>query len=108
VIAKVEESAKGVTISFAKEMAKYQECTKWKTTGRIDRIDSSGNLYYEEYCTKYVTKSYNEASAPQTVAARYNTRLDKGNSINVIEDVVTEVRAKKSGDIVAVFGVAVE
>ncbi len=108
VVSSVEETGKGVVVSFVKEMATYQECTKTKTTKRIDRIDASGNIYYEEYCTKYVKKKYDKASNPQTVAARYATGVKKGTYVKITEDVVTLVRSKQDGDPIAVFGVAVK
>lgn len=107
VVAKVDASGDKVTIGFAKQMATYQECTHWKRTHRIDRIDQNGQIHYEEYCTKSRTKRYNKASQPQTVAARYAARVAKGKQVSVIENLVVQVRAKKGGDPIAVFGVPV-
>jgi hypothetical protein len=108
VVASVKSSGNDVVISFAKEMSTYTECTRWKSTSRIDRIDEHGNIYYESSCTKYTTKKFDQASEPQTVAARYATGVTKGVYAEVVENVVVAARTKQGGDPIAVFGVAVK
>ncbi|HLL21937.1 MAG TPA: hypothetical protein VK427_07395, partial [Kofleriaceae bacterium] len=89
VIASVSKAGDTATISFAKKMVSGLECSGgYKRTNRIIQIQNDGTLVYDSVCAGWRKTTYNGASRPQTVSARYAEHLVAGMIVSTIENVV--------------------
>jgi hypothetical protein len=107
IVAAVKTGEGIAVVGFAKELATYDQCTRWKTTDRLDRIDAEGRLHYETTCVATQKRTYDKASGPQSVNVRYLAEVEPGRYVTVTDDVVTAVWSKQgAGAPLAVFGIA--
>ncbi|MCA9674545.1 MAG: hypothetical protein H6709_08800 [Kofleriaceae bacterium] len=107
VVTKVVRGDGGTTITFAKQMVKVLECTVWKATNRVDRIDDSGHVYYAQVCVHDKWSTYDSAPKPTTVSARFEAGLKKGAFVTLYGGTVGAVWAKEGAKTpLVVFGVA--
>lgn len=105
VIAKVTPEGDLVKITFPKSTGTQEYCASSRKTGRISRIDSSGNIYYESVCLKYETERIDTTPDPVTVDKRYAAGLKPGMYVATVGGIVEAVWAKSSSPMpTAAFG----
>lgn len=64
VIATIRDVEGGVEVRFEKIMKRQQQCQRYRRTNRVTRIDSSGNLVYEEVCTSWANVTVDVSDRP--------------------------------------------
>lgn len=64
VISRIRDVPGGVEVTFEKIMRKQRQCQRYRRTNRVTRIDSSGNLVYEEVCTSSANVSIDASDEP--------------------------------------------
>jgi hypothetical protein len=96
VVASVKTEGDLVKITFPKSSGNQEYCASSKRTGRISRIDGSGNIYYESVCLKYATERIDTTPAPVTVDKRYAAGVKPGVYVATVGGIVEAVWAKSS------------
>ena len=105
VIASVKAEGDLVKITFPKSSGTQEYCASSRKTGRISRVDSSGNVYYESVCLKYETERIDTTPDPVTVDKRYAAGLKPGMYVATVGGIVEAVWAKSSSTMpTAAFG----
>ncbi len=109
VIATAKSDGKVVHVTFTKKLEKQVQCAESRTTGRLARIDSSGQLIYQEVCVKSKTVTVNTADDPVDVDVRYANGVKPGVFLSAAYGIAQAVWPKSTSTTPAfVFGVAVK
>jgi hypothetical protein len=78
VIAKVNRKGDRITIGFPSKSHVENPCDKWVRTNRVVQLTDSGQLIYEERCTKRHKQRVDDTPSSITVDARYAAGLEPG------------------------------
>jgi hypothetical protein len=106
VIATVTDRGDTVHVTFPRTSEVQVQCASRRTTNRISRIDSSGNLHYESVCTRWQDVRVDTTLRPVDVPQRYAAGLKAGRYVSIINSVPEAVWAKASSPTpLAAFGV---
>ena len=108
-IAKVTPKGTHVRVEFQKVIQEYEGCVAWKSTNRFDHIDSSGNVYYVQLCTK--TGPMKEDRTPEDVEldAALSEGLKPGMRLLADkEGAIVATAGPKSSKAVWLFGVSLK
>lgn len=106
VIAAVADQGNTVRVTFQATSEVQDHCVNRRTTNRISRIDSSGNVIYESVCTQYKATRVDTTSRPVTIAKRYAGGLQPKRYVSIVGGAPEAVWAKASSPTpLAAFGV---
>jgi hypothetical protein len=106
IIATVTDRGDTVHVTFPRTSEVQEQCTSRRTTNRISRIDSSGNLHYESVCTRWQDVRVDKTLRPVDVPKRYAAGLAPGRHVSIIDSVPEAVWTKASSPTpLAAFGV---
>lgn len=93
VIASVVDRGDTVRVTFPAAAELQDQCVGRRTTSRISRIDSSGNVLYEAVCTQWRTVRVDTTPRPVDVAKRYAAGLAPRRHVSIIAGVPEAVWA---------------
>lgn len=109
IVGTVKPQGDVLKITFQKASVTDEVCLKWRSTGRIDKIDNQGKVHYEEECVKDGYETRDLTSPPIVVRKRYATGLKPGAYLSAYDGIVAGVWAKKGDPLpIAVYGVALK
>jgi hypothetical protein len=84
IIAAVAPVGEGVRVSFRATAEAQEQCAARRTTRRISRIDSSGNVIYESVCTTWRRVRVDTTPRPIVVRQRYSAGLAPGRYVAIV------------------------
>ncbi len=80
-VAALDRHGDVITVRFQDATTTYAEATGCYETGRIDRIDSDGQVHYREACTGSTTHSEHRKIEPMTFPAAELAGISAGDEI---------------------------
>ncbi len=105
VIASVTDRGDTVRVTFPATSELQDQCVSRRTTNRISRIDSSGNVHYESVCTRWQTVRVDTTPKPVDVRKRYAAGLAPKRHVSIIAGVPEAVWARANSPTpLAAFG----
>jgi len=105
VIAAVLDQGDTVRVTFPSSSEIQDQCVSRRTTHRISRIDSNGNLSYESVCTQWQPVRVDTTLRPIDVPRRYAAGLRPGRHVSIVGAIPEAIWAKPSSPTpLAAFG----
>lgn len=80
-VASVKTSGTKTTITFVKKTEIQSQCTSYKSTNHVLRIDSSGNVMWDYTCTSSHDVKVDVTTPPVTIDSKYVGGLKAGNNV---------------------------
>ena len=107
-IAKLTPKGTYVLVEFQEVIQEYEECIAWKPTKQINKIDSSGNVYYVNQCTRSGMVKHDVSPEAVSIDPLFAAGLKPGMRLFTDGGAIVATANAKSSKPVWVFGVSLK